>query len=79
MYARGMHKRRAGAIAEVTKRAEDAGMDAARTVVVEAVRPLVSTALALFGFGVYALLIVVWCLLVLVLTGRLPWMVRKYL
>lgn len=73
-----MHKHRASGVAACAMRAEDAVMETARLVVAEVARPLASGTAMVIGYMMCALVLTMWCLLVLLLTGRLPWMVRKY-
>lgn len=53
-------------------------METVRLVVGEVARPLASWAAMVIGLTMCGLALTTWCLLVLLLTGRLPWMVRKY-
>lgn len=78
MHARRMHKHRASGVAAVPVGAEDAAMETARDVISEVARPLGACAATVIGFSFWLSVVAMWCLLVFLLTGRLPWMVRKY-
>jgi len=54
-------------------------MDIIKAMVIEALAPVAAALLRAIGFVVWGALIVSWCLLVLFLSGRFPWFVRKYL
>lgn len=58
---------------------KDGGMDEARKVIVGGVGALLRGSWLLAGVVLWAMLFVSWCLLVFLVSGRLPWMVRKYL
>lgn len=53
-------------------------METARDVISEVARPLGACAATVIGFSFWLSVVAMWCLLVFLLTGRLPWMVRKY-
>lgn len=54
-------------------------MEVLKILVWEVAVPLSRYALEAAAAVMAGLLVVAWCLLVLILTGRLPWFVRKYL
>lgn len=73
-----MHKTWAGRLAAREGTAEDVGMEAIKGFVVDFVEPAGGLLLQLFGAVLAVALVTSWCLFVLLLTGRLPWFVRKY-
>lgn len=73
-----MHKARAGRLVACGDADDDGRMEAIKGCVADVAVPVGGLVLQLAGALLAAALVTAWCLLVLVLTGRLPWFVRKY-
>lgn len=74
-----MHTRKAMCVAVVGMPGDHARMETARIILMEGLAPVVGALVRATAVLAWGILIVCWCLLVFLMSGRFPWFVRKYL
>lgn len=69
----------AGGLAGYLRRSDNARMELLKVILREVVGPVGGILIGALSMAAWLVVLATWCLLVLLFTGRLPWMVRKYL